>query len=61
MIRPDYLEVMCMGGKPGIAFFDMDHTIIGIDCSVSWKLAIKFFIKGAKYLSQQLQWVGVIF
>ena len=26
-----------MGGKPGVAFFDMDHTIIGIDCSVSWK------------------------
>ena len=28
---------MNMGGKPAVAFFDMDHTIIGIDCSVSWK------------------------
>jgi HAD superfamily hydrolase (TIGR01490 family) len=26
-----------MGGKPVVAFFDMDHTIIGIDSSVSWK------------------------
>ncbi len=26
-----------MEGKPVVAFFDMDHTIIGIDCSVSWK------------------------
>ncbi len=36
-IRPDYLGVISMGGKPVVAFFDMDHTIIGIDCSVSWK------------------------
>ena len=28
---------MNMGGKPFVAFFDLDHTIIGIDCSVSWK------------------------
>jgi HAD superfamily hydrolase (TIGR01490 family) len=26
-----------MGEKPAVAFFDMDHTIIGIDSSVSWK------------------------
>lgn len=37
MVRLDYLGMMGMGEKPGIAFFDMDHTIIGIDCSVSWK------------------------
>jgi HAD superfamily hydrolase (TIGR01490 family) len=29
--------LMNLGGKPVVAFFDMDHTIIGIDCSVSWK------------------------
>ena len=23
--------------KPGIVFFDMDHTVISIDCDVSWK------------------------
>lgn len=37
MTRPDYLRVISMGRKPVLAFFDMDHTIIGIDSSVSWK------------------------
>lgn len=37
MIRSDYPGVIDMDGKPGVAFFDMDHTIIDIDCSVSWK------------------------
>jgi hypothetical protein len=35
MIQLDDLEVIGMEGKPGVAFFDMDHTIVGIDCSVS--------------------------